>query len=90
MDGKSRKAGAVAGVTTVKNPINAAYAVMTQSPHVLMVSTGADTFAKNRDSQSLIRLISKLIFAGSNYRMQLKRKVLWITTERAQLCLLIR
>ncbi|HEE9885716.1 TPA: isoaspartyl peptidase/L-asparaginase [Citrobacter braakii] len=48
MDGKTRKAGAVAGVTTVKNPINAAYAVMTQSPHVLMVSTGADTFAKEQ------------------------------------------
>ncbi len=45
MDGKTLMAGAVAGVTTVKNPIEAAYAVMTKSPHVLMVSKGADQFA---------------------------------------------
>lgn len=48
MDGKTRKAGAVAGVTTVKNPINAAIAVMEKSPHVIMVSNGADLFAKEQ------------------------------------------
>ncbi|MBI6527842.1 isoaspartyl peptidase/L-asparaginase [Proteus vulgaris] len=48
MDGKTRNAGAVAGVTTVKNPINAAIAVMEKSPHVLMVSNGADLFAKEQ------------------------------------------
>ncbi|HEK0786105.1 TPA: isoaspartyl peptidase/L-asparaginase family protein [Proteus mirabilis] len=48
MDGKTRKAGAVAGVTTVKNPINAAIAVMEKSPHVMMVSNGADIFAKEQ------------------------------------------
>src|SRR6478609_2694176 len=37
MDGKSLKAGAVAGVTTVKNPISAARAVMDKSEHVMMV-----------------------------------------------------
>lgn len=47
MDGRTLMAGAVAGVTTVKNPIEAAHAVMTQSPHVLMVSKGADIFAAN-------------------------------------------
>lgn len=41
-------AGAVAGVTTIKNPINAAYAVMTKSPHVLMISNGAELFAKEQ------------------------------------------
>jgi beta-aspartyl-peptidase (threonine type) len=45
MDGSNRKAGAVAGVTNIKNPINAAYAVMTKSPHVMMVSKGAEQFA---------------------------------------------
>src|ERR1043165_8176125 len=35
MDGSNLKAGAVAGVTTVKNPIMAARAVMEQSPHVM-------------------------------------------------------
>ncbi|TBL26567.1 beta-aspartyl-peptidase, partial [Klebsiella oxytoca] len=48
MDGKTRKAGAVAGVTTVKNPINAAIAVMEKSPHVMIVSQGADLFAKEQ------------------------------------------
>lgn len=48
MDGRDRKAGAVAAVTTVKNPILAAIAVMQKSPHVMLVGTGADTFAQER------------------------------------------
>jgi len=47
MDGKTLMAGAVAGVTTVKNPISAARAVMEKSEHVMMVGTGADQFAKD-------------------------------------------
>ncbi|TDG36713.1 isoaspartyl peptidase/L-asparaginase [Pedobacter changchengzhani] len=46
MDGKTLMAGAVAGVTTVKNPINAARAVMEKSEHVMMFGDGADKFAK--------------------------------------------
>jgi L-asparaginase / beta-aspartyl-peptidase len=46
MDGSNLMAGAVAGVTTVKNPITAAYAVMTQSEHVMMVGKGAEVFAE--------------------------------------------
>ncbi|MFM7163539.1 MAG: isoaspartyl peptidase/L-asparaginase family protein, partial [Planctomycetaceae bacterium] len=46
MDGRNRKAGAVAGVTIVKNPISAARAVMERTPHVLLVSKGAEEFAK--------------------------------------------
>lgn len=46
MDGKTLMAGAVAGVTTVKNPISAARAVMEKSEHVMMVGAGADLFAK--------------------------------------------
>lgn len=48
MDGKSLKAGAVAGVTTVKNPISAARAVMDKSPHVMMAGKGAEKFAKEK------------------------------------------
>lgn len=44
MDGKTLSAGAVAGITTIKNPIDAAYTVMTESPHVLMVAKGAELF----------------------------------------------
>jgi beta-aspartyl-peptidase (threonine type) len=49
MEGKDKKAGAVAGVTIVKNPISAARAVMERSPHVLLVGRGAELFAiKNK------------------------------------------
>lgn len=46
MEGKSHKAGAVAGVTTIKNPIKAAFAVMEKSPHVMMAGKGAEDFAR--------------------------------------------
>ncbi len=45
MDGKTMKAGAVAGVTIIKNPISAARAVMEKSPHVLLTGKGAELFA---------------------------------------------
>jgi L-asparaginase / beta-aspartyl-peptidase len=46
MDGKTLKAGAVAAVQHVKNPISLARLVMEKSPHVLMAGEGAETFAK--------------------------------------------
>ncbi|SUJ17825.1 Isoaspartyl peptidase precursor [Sphingobacterium spiritivorum] len=46
MNGKTLEAGAVAGVTTIKNPISAARAVMEKSEHVMMVGKGAELFAK--------------------------------------------
>lgn len=45
MDGKTLKAGAVAGVTNIKNPITAARAVMDKSEHVMMAGKGAEAFA---------------------------------------------
>lgn len=42
MDGATRNAGAVAAVTTVQNPIALARLVMTETPHVLMLGTGAE------------------------------------------------
>jgi beta-aspartyl-peptidase (threonine type) len=48
MDGSNLMAGAVAGVTIVKNPITAAHAVMTKSEHVMMVGAGAEKFAQAR------------------------------------------
>lgn len=45
MLGKDLSAGAVAGVKTVRHPVEAAYAVMTQSPHVMLSGDGADRFA---------------------------------------------
>ena len=48
MDGRTRKAGAVAAVRTIKNPIAAARAVMEKSKHVLLVGQGADAFAREQ------------------------------------------
>ena len=48
MDGSNLMAGAVAGVTTIKNPITAAYAVMTKSEHVMMAGKGAEKFAQDQ------------------------------------------
>jgi beta-aspartyl-peptidase (threonine type) len=45
MEGKDRRAGAVAGVSVIKNPISAARAVMEKSPHVLLAGRGAELFA---------------------------------------------
>ncbi len=45
MDGKNKACGAVAGVTTVKNPISLARLVMTETPHVLLAGKGAEIFA---------------------------------------------
>ncbi|MCH1910268.1 isoaspartyl peptidase/L-asparaginase [Stenotrophomonas sp. Y6] len=45
MDGATLRAGAVAGVHTVKNPILLARAVMEHSPHVMMIGQGAEMFA---------------------------------------------
>ncbi len=46
MDGNTLNAGAIASVTDIKNPIKAAFAVMEQSPHVLLAGEGASLFAK--------------------------------------------
>jgi beta-aspartyl-peptidase (threonine type) len=48
MDGRDRSAGAVAGVTTVKNPILLADAVRTQSEHVFLIGKGAEEFAVSK------------------------------------------
>ncbi|ACG79241.1 asparaginase family protein [Phenylobacterium zucineum HLK1] len=48
MDGKTLKAGAVAGVTTVRHPISLARAVMEKSPHVMLIGEGAETFARTQ------------------------------------------
>lgn len=48
MDGKTLGAGAVAGLTRVKNPITLARAVMEKSEHVMMVGAGAEKFAEQQ------------------------------------------
>jgi beta-aspartyl-peptidase (threonine type) len=48
MDGKTLKAGAVAGLKHIKNPISLARLVMEKSKHVMMVGDGAEAFAKEQ------------------------------------------
>jgi beta-aspartyl-peptidase (threonine type) len=45
MDGATRRAGAVAGVTRTRNPISLARAVMEKSRHVMLARDGADQFS---------------------------------------------
>lgn len=48
MDGKTLKAGSVAGVTRTRHPITLARAVMEKSRHVMMIGAGADAFAASQ------------------------------------------
>ncbi|WP_418317628.1 isoaspartyl peptidase/L-asparaginase family protein [Piscinibacter sakaiensis] len=48
MDGRSGMAGAVAGVTTVRNPVIAARAVMEKTAHVMLIGAGAERFAADQ------------------------------------------
>lgn len=69
MDGKTLKAGAIAGVTTVKNPINLARAVMEKSEHVMLVREGAEFFAKENG----LELVNPAYFYTENrYQSLLK------------------
>ena len=48
MNGQDLKAGAIGGVSNVKNPISAARAVMEKSVHVMLSGKGAETFSKEQ------------------------------------------
>jgi L-asparaginase / beta-aspartyl-peptidase len=48
MDGRTLKAGAVAGLKHIKNPIKLARLVMEKSPHVMMAGDGAEAFAREQ------------------------------------------
>jgi L-asparaginase / beta-aspartyl-peptidase len=48
MEGTTRKAGAVCGVTHIKNPVELARAVMEHSDYVLLAGDGAEEFALTR------------------------------------------
>jgi L-asparaginase / beta-aspartyl-peptidase len=71
MEGQTLMAGAVAGVTTIKNPITAAHAVMSKSPHVMMMGLGAEKFAKE---QGLEIVDPGYFFDSTRYQQWLKVK----------------
>jgi beta-aspartyl-peptidase (threonine type) len=47
MDGATRDAGAVAGVSATRNPVSLARTVMERSPHVFLSREGADQFSRD-------------------------------------------
>ena len=48
MDGRTRAAGAVTGVSRVRNPVRLARKVMEDSPHVFLSGAGAEDFARDK------------------------------------------
>ncbi|HNV82722.1 MAG TPA: isoaspartyl peptidase/L-asparaginase [Arenimonas sp.] len=69
MEGHTRRAGAVAGVTTVKNPILLARSVMEKSPHVMLAGEGAEKFA---DTQKDIERVDPKYFDTEKRWQQLQ------------------
>ena len=71
MEGRTRRAGAVAGVETIRNPVRLARAVMEQSPHVMMIGAGAERFA---DTQPQIERVTNDWFDTDTRRAQLDQE----------------
>lgn len=70
MEGHTRRAGAVAGVTTIRNPIQLAREVMEHSPHVMLAGEGAEAFA---DTRSSIARVARDYFDTPHRLEQLKK-----------------
>ena len=70
MEGHTRRAGAVAGVTTIRNPVTLARRVMEQSPHVMLMGDGAEAFA---DGQEDIARVPNTWFDTDARRQQLEQ-----------------
>ena len=65
MDGRERRAGAVAGICGPKNPVMAARAVMEHSPHVLLIGEGALAFCR---AQGLAFAEPEYFYTDSRWR----------------------
>ncbi|KAK5582618.1 hypothetical protein RB653_004203 [Dictyostelium firmibasis] len=69
MDGRNLKAGAVGGVSVIRNPIIAARAVMEHTNHCLLVGKGAENFAKSKN----LEIVEPSFFFTQNRYDQLLR-----------------
>lgn len=65
MDGFTMDAGAVCAVKNIRNPIDLAYAVMKQTPHVLLTGKGANDFA---DSIAIQKEADEYFFSDFRHR----------------------
>ena len=67
MEGHTLRAGAVAGLHRVKNPVLLARAVMEQSPHVMLAGDGAEVFGRSVG----IRMVDPAYFITEERRRDL-------------------
>jgi beta-aspartyl-peptidase (threonine type) len=81
MDGKTLAAGAVSGLRHVKNPIDLARLVMDQSPHVMLVGSGAEEFARSRG----VEMVSNEYFRTPVRQQQLQRALGGAVTKENEL-----
>jgi L-asparaginase / beta-aspartyl-peptidase len=70
MDGSNLKAGAVASLKHIKNPISLARMVMEKSPHVMMAGAGAEDFAK----QHGVEMVPNEYFIIERRQKELQKK----------------
>ena len=76
MNGKTLQCGAVAGVSTIKNPIMAARRVMTDTRHVLLAAAGAEAFADSLGSE--IQRVENSYFTTPKRAKQLELSLIHI------------
>lgn len=65
MDGRELKAGSVAAITALRNPISAARLVMDESEHVMIVGPNADSFA--REKGGTVANDAYFLYGGQNF-----------------------
>ena len=76
MDGSNLKAGAIAGVKNIKNPIKCARLVMDSTLHVFLIGEGASYFAQSRG----LEMVDNDYFSTERREQQMER----IKTEQEE------
>jgi beta-aspartyl-peptidase (threonine type) len=78
MDGATRRAGAVAGIRGIKNPVSLARLVMENSEHVMLIGKGAEDFAR----------ANRQIFKNEEYFLTEQRRQQWLLVKDTSVTLL--
>jgi L-asparaginase / beta-aspartyl-peptidase len=71
MDGAGPRAGAVAGIRHVRNPIGLARLIMDKSPHVMLIGEGAEQFAREQG----LELVPNTYFRTPYREQELQRAI---------------
>ena len=79
MDGRTHRAGSVAALERIKNPISVARKVMERTEHVLLVGAGANAFAKKCGFKE-----QELLTAESRAAWQKAKASFWKSTPAEQ------